>query len=68
MPGIDGIELMRSLVGKKLSAKVLLISGFGSRVLATAQRLGETRGLNMLGVPTKPFAVADLAKTLEQSV
>jgi len=49
MPGVDGIELLRYLGERGSKAHVLVASGMDQRVLATAQQLGRSQGLNMLG-------------------
>lgn len=67
MPEVDGIELLRFLGEQKYSAKIVLISGADARVLATARRLGETHGLDMLGVMQKPITVDDLEELLEKA-
>jgi EAL domain-containing protein (putative c-di-GMP-specific phosphodiesterase class I) len=61
MPGTDGIELLRQLAADKCRAHVLLASGFDRKVLQSARKLGEARGLNMGPPLEKPFA-ADLLR------
>lgn len=64
MPETDGIELLRYLAEDRCQATIVLISGAGPRVLATAQRLGTTLGLKVSGTLTKPFGVAELEAIL----
>ena len=59
MPGADGIELLRYLGERGTKAQVLVASGMDQRVLATAQQLGRSQGLNMLGALQKPILLAD---------
>jgi EAL domain-containing protein (putative c-di-GMP-specific phosphodiesterase class I) len=66
MPGADGIELLRYLGERGSKAQVLVASGMDHRVLATAQQLGKSQGLNMLGALQKPILLADLEATLRQ--
>lgn len=66
MPGADGIELLRFLGERGTKAQVLVASGMDQRVLATAQQLGRSQGLNMLGALQKPILLADLEATLRQ--
>ncbi len=66
MPGADGIELLRYLGERGTKAQVLVASGMDQRVLATAQQLGRSQGLNMLGALQKPILLADLEATLRQ--
>jgi DNA-binding response OmpR family regulator len=49
MPGADGIELLRFLGERGSKAHVLVASGMDQRVLATAQQIGRSQGLIMLG-------------------
>ncbi len=67
MPGVDGVELMRFLAEHRCRAQVLLASGQDAKVLATAQRIGATQGLQMLGVLQKPIMVADLEALLRSA-
>ena len=60
MPGGDGIELLRYLAERGSQAIVVIVSGFDSRVLEAAMRLGEGLGLRMAGPLHKPMRVADL--------
>jgi EAL domain-containing protein (putative c-di-GMP-specific phosphodiesterase class I)/ActR/RegA family two-component response regulator len=66
MPGADGIELLRYLGEHGCKASVLVASGMDQRVLSTAQQLGRSQGLNMLGALQKPILLADLDATLRQ--
>ena len=68
MPGMDGVELLRSLGEKRCRAHVAIISGVDSRVIATAQRLGVDHGLNMLGVLRKPIGLQALRDMLARTV
>ncbi|MBK1699800.1 response regulator [Thiococcus pfennigii] len=64
MPGTDGIELLRVLGENKSAAAVFLMSGVDNRTLASAQRLGKTYGLNMLGALQKPIQISTLEDAL----
>jgi EAL domain-containing protein (putative c-di-GMP-specific phosphodiesterase class I)/AmiR/NasT family two-component response regulator len=66
MPGADGIELLRYLGEHGSKAQILVASGMDQRVLATAQQIGKSQGLNMLGALQKPILLADLEATLKQ--
>ena len=60
MPDMDGIELLRFLAAARCRAKILVISGFDTRVLETAAKLGSAMGLSITGTLCKPVRVADL--------
>lgn len=66
MPGADGIELLRYLGERGSKAQVLVASGMDQRVLTTAQQIGRTQGLNMLGSLQKPIMLSDLESVLRQ--
>jgi EAL domain-containing protein (putative c-di-GMP-specific phosphodiesterase class I)/ActR/RegA family two-component response regulator len=67
MPRADGIELLRVLAEHKCDAAVLLLSGADTRVLNTAQRLGSTQGLKMVGALQKPVLLGDLEARLKKA-
>ena len=60
MPGGDGIELLRFLAARRSRAAVVVLSGFDTRVLDAAVRLGRSIGLNMAPPLAKPVTVDDL--------
>lgn len=67
MPDSDGIELLRFLASTQCKGQVLLISGFDERVRNAALRLGDSRGLKMLGTLEKPVRRAQLEAVLERA-
>jgi len=54
MPGVDGIQLLRSLAADKSAAHVIITSGADEKVREAAMQLGRERGLNMAGVLRSP--------------
>jgi EAL domain-containing protein (putative c-di-GMP-specific phosphodiesterase class I) len=64
MPGMDGIEVLAELANRKCTAKIIITSGMGSRVLDAAGRAGYERGLDILGVLPKPFSAAAMRALL----
>src|SRR5690606_13170771 len=66
MPDADGIELLRYLGERGSKAHVLVASGMDQRVLATAQQIGRSQGLQMLGALQKPILLADLEAVLRR--
>jgi EAL domain-containing protein (putative c-di-GMP-specific phosphodiesterase class I) len=60
MPGRDGIELLRDLSTLDRNPKVLIASGFDSRVLTTASELGISMGVDIAGSFSKPIALDEL--------
>lgn len=64
MPTVDGIELMRVLADRNSKAKIVIASGVGGRVLDTARRLGQDRGLDVVATLPKPFRLAELSQLM----
>ncbi len=58
MPEVDGIELMRHLSAAGSRARVIVMSGADSRVVASAERLAKEYRLRVLGALQKPFTLA----------
>ena len=67
MPGTDGVQLLRFLADSKSRAEILLMSGVDTRTLASAERLGKTQGLNMLGNLRKPVHIPVLEQFFQQA-
>jgi EAL domain-containing protein (putative c-di-GMP-specific phosphodiesterase class I) len=68
MPQADGVEQLRFLGQVACKAKVLLVSGMDSRVLSTAEHLGRSLGLDMLGSQQKPIMLDALESALERAL
>ncbi len=66
MPGMDGVEVIRFLAGIDCDTQLILISGFDSGVLHSAQKLATEQGLNFVGSLNKPFRYDDLHKLLSE--
>jgi len=64
MPGVDGIEIIRYLAEIQCNALLILMSGFDSGVLHSAQTLASEHGLNFAGSLNKPFRASELAELL----
>ena len=64
MPGMDGVELTRFLAEQEYRGPVLIVSGFDSRILESAFRLGEALGLQMVGPVEKPVRFEVLEELL----
>ncbi len=66
MPKLDGIEVLRMLADKSVSAALLIISGYDVKLLAQASALAKTWGLNIVGSVEKPLDAEKLALALKQ--
>jgi len=64
MPGVDGIEIIRYLAEIQCNAQLILMSGFDSGVLHSAQKLATEHGLNLAGSLNKPFRAHQLEQLL----
>jgi len=64
MPGVDGVEVIRYLAGIDCDAQLILVSGFDSGVLHSAQQLAAEQGLNVAGSLSKPFRYDELHQLL----
>jgi EAL domain-containing protein (putative c-di-GMP-specific phosphodiesterase class I) len=60
----DGIEQLRFLSDNGYRGPVIVMSGLGERLLATAQQIGEGLGLRIAGAIAKPVRIADLEDAL----
>lgn len=65
MPGMDGVEVLRNLAAGGCGANIIMMSGMGSKVLESAQRVGLERGLRIIGILPKPFKPAELRTLLD---
>ena len=65
MPQADGVELLAKLAEMQCKAKVIIISGVGSRVLDAAARSVKAHRLKLGGVLAKPFRPSALRELLE---
>lgn len=66
MPGIDGIEVIRSIADKEHDITLVLVSGFDARVLHSAQQLAEAHNLRVAASLTKPVPINEFRKILQQ--
>lgn len=64
MPEVDGIEIIRFLAEINCDAHLILMSGFDSGVLHSAEKLAAEHGLNLTGSLTKPISPSKLSKLL----
>lgn len=64
MPEMDGVEVLRHLANYKCNAKIFLISGFDSRVVDVAGKLGSEQGLKICETLNKPLSAKKLKEVL----
>jgi len=68
MPGTDGVELLRYLADEQSKARIVLMSGMDRKILDTAKRLAQGRGLNVAAVMQKPFQIDELEAVLTSTM
>jgi len=66
MPKLDGIEVLKTLADKGVTARLVLISGFEATLLARAGDLATSLGLNLVGSVQKPLDAEKLSLVLKQ--
>ena len=64
MPKMDGIEVIRAIAKKRTDILLILVSGFDTRVLHSAQQLAEAHNLKVLASLTKPIPVQEFINIL----
>ncbi|MBL1377370.1 EAL domain-containing protein [Zobellella iuensis] len=64
MPQMDGVQVMSVLADRGCTARLIISSGVGSRVLDAAGRSAAGHGLNIAGVLPKPFTPAEFRALL----
>jgi len=64
MPDMGGVEMMRLLAESTYEGGIILVSGAEEETLIIAQELAKSRGLNVLGLITKPLTEAALMEAL----
>jgi len=66
MPHFDGIEVLRTLADRGSAARLLMISGFDTTLLARAEKLAEVWGLDVVGSVEKPLDIGKLRLAFKQ--
>lgn len=64
MPQIDGIEILGFLADRQCTCPLLIVSGFDVRIISTAMRLAEARGLTVAAAIPKPINIGALREAL----
>jgi EAL domain-containing protein (putative c-di-GMP-specific phosphodiesterase class I)/ActR/RegA family two-component response regulator len=64
MPTMDGVEIMRSLATAGCTARIIVTSGVGAKILESAGRAAVERGLRIGGTLPKPFKPVQLRALL----
>lgn len=65
MPGMDGIEFVRHLVGAGFTGDLVLVSGEDQRLLQAVQKLAQSHRLNVVGALHKPVSTEQLRQVMK---
>jgi len=65
MPSMDGVEVIRRMGSLGHNSHLILVSGYDSGVLHSAEKLAEEHQLNVVGSMNKPLQVADFVGMLK---
>ena len=66
MPGMDGIEVMRRMVKIHIKLPLILISGYDSGVLHSAEQLAKAYSLDIIATIAKPFKYNDFKNIIQK--
>lgn len=68
MPEADGIDTIRWLADQKPTAGLLIVSGFEQRYLSAAEQIARLKGIDVIGVMTKPVELMALRNHLRARI
>jgi CheY-like chemotaxis protein len=64
MPDVDGIEIIKWLVGKQCTARIVVTTGYNPQYAKMASLFGTTKGIASVTTLGKPVRLADLRAAL----
>ena len=67
MPGVDGVETLRSLAAAKVCSLIILVSGADGRVLRSARQMAASFGIGTLRSIEKPLTMQKLQDILAEA-
>lgn len=68
MPGMDGIEVMRQMVETGNLLPLILLSGYDTGVLHSAEQLAKAYSLDVIATVTKPFKFSDFKEIVQKQI
>lgn len=68
MPGLDGVEIIHRLARQHVTARLIITSVVGTRVMEAAERSARRHGLDLVGLLPKPFSSETVTALLARVV
>jgi EAL domain-containing protein (putative c-di-GMP-specific phosphodiesterase class I)/CheY-like chemotaxis protein len=68
LPGMDGLELIRTLAGMKCRARLIVIGSQPAGLMFSVETMAQAYGFDLLGAIAKPVTVSRLGALLENYV
>ncbi|MEI8396571.1 MAG: EAL domain-containing response regulator, partial [Rhodospirillaceae bacterium] len=68
MPGVNGIDIIRSLANKSSKSQIIVMSGVDLKIIESVRLLGLSYGLNIASVIQKPVRAADLQEIFSEII
>jgi EAL domain-containing protein (putative c-di-GMP-specific phosphodiesterase class I)/CheY-like chemotaxis protein len=65
LPGMDGLELIRTLAAMKCRARLIVVGAQASNLMFSVETMAQAYGFELLGALTKPVSVTRLQSLLE---
>lgn len=65
LPGMDGLELIRTLAGMNCRARLIVIGAQPNNLMFSVETMAQAYGFDLLGAISKPVTAARLASLLE---
>lgn len=65
LPGMDGLELIRTLAAMKCSARLIVVGAQTSKLMFSVETMAQAYGFELLGTLTKPLSAGRLQTLLE---
>jgi EAL domain-containing protein (putative c-di-GMP-specific phosphodiesterase class I)/ActR/RegA family two-component response regulator len=65
LPGMDGLELIRTLAGMKCRARLIVIGAQPNNLMFSVETMAQAYGFDLLGAVSKPVTAARLESLLE---
>lgn len=66
MPRMDGVEVIRLLGERRCDASLILMSGYDTGVLRSAEKLAQEHDLNIIASLTKPVQLSEFTRLLSE--